>query len=309
MADASSESELVRHAVIGWPREHPAPGTHFWADQVVAGLRANGARVEFRAIEQEREHENFILLAEFGAGRERHLIAFDPGDFPHIDEAVARRALVYFKLQYARSGYDQPNVVPGGYLLANNRAYRYLPLVRAIRSRRRFRYDVYGRFGLLYGGADVRRRAVELLSARDDLRHEVSLFKYPGGPAKTPYRTSLFEIARAKVCVDMPGAGDLCTRLIDYMAVGACVVGPPPGVRLPIPLVDGVHIVHCAPDLSDLGDICAELVGHEDERERIARCARDYFDRHLHRRKLASYYLRQIVRAALATDSGAGAWA
>lgn len=126
----------------------------------------------------------------------------------------------------------------------------------------------------------------------------MSLFKYPGGPEKVPYRSYLFEVAQAKVCVDMPGAGDLTTRLVDYLAVGACIVRPAPSVRLPVKLVDGEHIVYCARDLSDLGDVCARLVGDDDERERIARNARDFFDRNLHRDRLGAYYVREIAVAS-----------
>lgn len=289
---------------IGWPVEPPGSGTRFWADQILSGLRANGARIELRDIPQHRSPPFQILVAEIDDGQETHTIAFDFDDRPEIVEPIAERVLLYLKAQYATGGYRQASVVPGGYHLANNLAYRYLPLLRAIRSRRPFRYDVYGRFGLRYGGAEIRRRAFELLSAREDFLYEGSLFRYPGGPDDYPYRRYLFEIPRAKVCVDLPGRGDLCNRLIDYLAVGACVVGPPPDVRLPIRLVDGVHLVHCAPDLSDLGDICAELVSDDDERERIARNGRDFFDRYLHRRQLAAYYLTQIVHATATNASG-----
>jgi len=61
-----------------------------------------------------------------------------------------------------------------------------------------------------------------------------------------------------------------------------------------VPLVDGQHIAYCARDLSDLGEVCARLVRDGGERERIARNARDYFDRYLHQRQLASYYLSEI---------------
>jgi hypothetical protein len=278
---------------IGWPT-YLHRGTHFWADQIFSGLRSNGARIALRDIPQQ---SGFSLFIEIDDGQGSQTVAFDNRDSPQIDEEIAECALLYFKLQYAQGGYRRANVVPGGYVLASNAAYRYLPLLRAIRSAKRFRYDVYGRFGLRYGGAELRRRAHELLVAREDFRYEGSLFKYPGGPDKVPYRQYLFEIARAKVCVDLPGNGDFCTRLIDYLAVGACVVGPPPSVRLPVPPVDGVHLVHCAPDLSDLGDICAQLVQDDDERERIARNGRLYFDRHLHRRRLGGYYLQQIDAA------------
>ena len=293
----------VGGVTIGWPVEPPSPGTRFWAEQILTGLRANGARIEYRDIPQHPSTPFHVLLAEIDAGHGTHAVAFDLDDWPEVVEPIAEDALLYFKIQYARNGYRQANVVPGGYHLANNIAYRYLPLLRALRSRRRFRYDVYGRFGLRYGGMEIRRRAFELLRAHPEFRFEGSLFRYPGGPDDYPYRRYLFEIPYAKVCIDMPGAGDLCTRLVDYLAVGACVVGPPPYTRLPIRLVDGVHVVHCAPDLSDLGAICAELVRDDAERERIARNARDFFDRYLHRRRLAAYYLEQIAHASAATAS------
>lgn len=283
----------VPRVTIAWPHEEPSPGTHFWADQVLSGLRSNGVKIGSRRIAQ--IPNTFAVIAEVDDGSEVNKVVFDPDDRPEVVDELVENALVYFKMQYAETGYRDSRVVPGGYLLANNLAYRYLPLLRFLRARRSFRYDVYGRFGLRYGGQDIRTRAHEQLSARTDLRYAGSLFKYPGGPEKVAYRRYLFEIPRAKVCVDMPGAGALCTRLIDYLAIGACVVGPRPAVRLPAPLIDGVHVVHCAPDLSDLGDICAQLVRDDETRERVARNARDYFERHLDRRRLGRYYVDQIV--------------
>lgn len=283
---------------LAWPIVEPGPGKHFWDAQLLSGLRAAGAHVEFRDIPQ--PFGTRVLIAEMDDGH-RERIAIDTDDSPKVVDAAADQAAIYFKMQYAVAGYPQANVIPGGYVLANNLAYRYLRIVRAIRSLKSFKYDVYARFGLLRGGAELRRHAFELLSARTDFRFEGSLFRYPGGAIKVPYRRYLFEIPRAKVCVDMPGRGDLCTRLVDYLMVGACVVGPPPRVRLPVPLVDGVHVVHCAPDLSDLGDVCAQLVRDDAERERIARHARDFFDRHLHRRQLGAYYLTNLAASRAAT--------
>jgi hypothetical protein len=174
--------------------------------------------------------------------------------------------------------------------------YRYLRVVRALRGRPRFACDVHGRFGLRFE-VETRRRAFEILSGRSDFRYCGSLFRYEGGPEKVPYTRYLGEIARSKVCIDLPGKGPLCFRLADYLAVGACVVGPPPAAQLHVPLVDGEHFVSCEADLSNLGDVCARLVREGRERERIARNARDYFDRYLHRRQLAAYYLFEIARA------------
>lgn len=293
----------VGSTTIRWPSEYAGAGTHFWADQLLSGFRSLGIRIESTGSKQP---ESSALVLEIRNDDRGQLIAFDHDDGSEI-AAEAENVLVYFKQQYAIDGYELPNVVPGGYVLAHNRAYHYLPLLRAIRSLRAFKYDVYGRFGLSYGGVETRRRAVELLSARNDFRSEVSLFRYPGGPDKVPYRKYLFEIPRAKVCVDLPGAGDYCKRLLDYLAVGSCVVRPSPRVRLPVKLIDGEHIVYCARDLSDLGDVCSELVRDDRERERIARNAREFFDRYLHRRQMAAYYLSKVAEARqglLDTETG-----
>ncbi len=289
---------IPKHLSIWWPVEYPHPGSHFHADQILGGLRQLGLPIVLTDIPQP---PGTVVVFRVVGGAESDLIAFDLDDSPEIVENTASHVLVYFKQQYANEGYRHRNVVPAGYMPANKVVYHYLPLLRAIRSLKRFRYDVYCRFGLRYGGQEMRQRAHQLLSARTDFRYEGSLFHYPGGPQKMPYRRYLFEIPRAKVCVDMPGNGDLCARLIDYLAVGACVVKPPPSSRLPVRLVDGVHVVYCADDLSDLGDVCAQLVRDEEQREAIARNARDFFDRYLHRRRLGERYLDEITDAQAAS--------
>lgn len=283
----SAEAPAIR-----WPIQEPGPGTHFWDAQVLKGLREAGAQLRYEDFDQ--PWGTRVLLAELPDGG---VVAFDTHDSHEIVEEAAARSHVYFKFQYANEGYGRENVVPGGYTLANDVAYRYLPFLRRLRALRRFRHDVYGRFGMGRGSEEVRREAVELLAARNDFRFEGGLFRFPGGPPKVPYRRHLVDVARAKVCVDMPGGGDLCTRLVDAFAVGSCVVARPHGVRLPEPLVDGVHLVYCRADLSDLADVCAELVHDDERRERIARNARAYFDNHLHRRRLGEYYVATLQNA------------
>lgn len=285
---------LVARLTIGWPTEYRwHPGTRNWVEPIMVGMRENGARLYFRPIPQPYQDS---VVSEVDDGKRRWKVVIDHGDHVNISAEGAADALVYFKLNYAVAGYGQRNVLPGGYMCASPVLYRRLPLLRALRRRRRFRYDVYGRFGLRFP-SEARKRAFEILSARNDFRYEGSLFRYPGGPDKVPYKRYLFEIARAKVCVDMPNGGDLTHRLVDYLAVGACVVRPRGPARLHVPLVDGEQIAYCAPDLSDLGDVCARLVRDDAERERIALGARDYFDRNLHRRQLGAYYLFEICKA------------
>jgi len=44
----------------------------------------------------------------------------------------------------------------------------------------------------------------------------------------------------------------------------------PHATRMPVPLIDGEHIVYARPDLSDLEDLCAYYIEHREARERIA---------------------------------------
>jgi hypothetical protein len=287
----------LRRLTIGWPARYTWPPADNWLRTIRGGIRSHSVTVDSREIAQPTATGAVAILeAETGRNRERVVIDFE--DHPRVDAELAADAALYFKLNYATAGYPQENVVPGGYVPANPLIYRRLLLLRALRGRPRFAWDVYGRFGLR-SPSESRRRAVEILSARSDFRYEGSLFRYPGGPDKVPYRKYLRETTRAKVCVDMPGQGDLTFRLADYLALGACVVRPRLEVELPVPLVDGEHVAYCAPDLSDLAEVCGRLVRHEGERERIARNARRYFDRYLHRRQLAAYYLHEICKRLL----------
>jgi Glycosyl transferases group 1 len=285
------QRELVRRLTISWPARYAWPAAHNWLRSIETGLRSYPVTIERRDVPQPAT--SGAVLLEVGLANRRERIAVDYTDTSELDTDTADSVLLYFKMNHAASGYGLANVVPGGYVCGNPDIYRRLLLLRALRGRPRFAWDVYGRFGLRFE-AELRRRAFEILSGRDDFRYEGNLFRYPGGPEKVPYPKYLLEITRAKVCVDMPGGGGLTFRLVDYLALGACVVRPRGRVGLHVPLVDGQHIAYCSADLSDLGDVCARLIRDDGERERIARNGRDYFDHYLHRRQLAAYYLSEI---------------
>lgn len=286
--------DCLERLAIGWPDEYRwHPGTRHWVEPIMRGMAEHGVPVEHRPIEQPFPDSVVFEIDDRGV---RHPVVIDHGDHVDISVEGADAALVYFKLNYSVAGYPQETVLAGGYMPASDMLYRRLRLLRARRGRPRFAYDVYGRFGLRFP-SETRKRAFEILSSRRDFRYEGSLFRYEGGPDKVPYKRYLVEITRAKVCVDMPNGGDLTYRLVDYLALGACVVRPRGIARLHVPPVDGEQIVYCAPDLSDLGDVCAELVRDDGRREQIARNARRYFDKYLHRRQLGAYYLFEICKA------------
>jgi hypothetical protein len=225
------------------------------------------------------------------------LIAIDKSDHQRVDPADAAEVDLYFKMQYHREGYGLPNVVPGGYVPRSLELYRYLRLLRARRNRHFFTQDVYGRFGPDFA-LDKRSKAIDLLRRQ-------TAFRYTGGLSKVRYSQYLHEIARSKVCIDLPGNGPFCFRFFDYMAVGACIIAYPHEAQLPIPLVDGTHIVYMREDMSDLRDLCMYYLENNAERERLCRNAQLYFDRHLHFESLASYYLSTCASLPLpATDIG-----
>jgi glycosyltransferase involved in cell wall biosynthesis len=104
------------------------------------------------------------------------------------------------------------------------------------------------------------------------------------------------EMCRARVCLDLPGRGEFCYRLVEYLAVGACVIGPELETALPRPLESGVHLVRVPRDLDGLVDACERLLSDSDLRETISRNAAEYFDRYLALEQLGGYYLDAIWR-------------
>lgn len=213
-------------------------------------------------------------------------IAIDIADRPDVDLAVAAPFDVYFKMQYARGGYGDDHIIPGGFVPASDALYRYLPYLRALRDRRRFGRDVAARFGLEFA-AELRREAVRRLRAARGIDY--------GGGEKLRYFRALREVATSRVCVDLPGNGPLCFRLVDYMAVGACIIAYPHEAVLPVPLRDGVHVVYMREDLSDLVELCRYFASHEEARERLCLASRRYFDEHLSRERLAGHYLETVL--------------
>jgi hypothetical protein len=228
-----------------------------------------------------------IILFQFVYRGAVHDVVFDLWDHLHINAEAERRCSLYFKLQHLAEGYRSEKVVPGGFLQHRDRLNRFLPQLRRLRDRRDFRYDAYGRFGLQFA-TDVRVEAVRLLSQQD-------CFQYEGGVKKVRFGESLREVARSKVCIDLPGNGPFCYRLIDYLAIGSCVVARRHETVLHVPLVDRRDIVYARPDLSDLVELCEYYVRHDAEREEIARNSRMFFDRYLSWRQVAAYYLHTCL--------------
>jgi glycosyl transferase family 1 len=253
-----------------------------------ASLRGSmSAMVRTEIADIEQPYEGIVLLEVSIEGR-RHEVAIDQRDFLDVNERCAEGCLLYFKRQFALEGYPRSNVVPGGYTpLKQETLHRHLVQLRRSRNSS---HDVYGRFSLGLS-PEVRGRVLELLTTQ-------RRFGFTGGSKLTMYTQHLREIAGSKVCIDVPGVGPLSYRLVEYLAVGSCVVSYPHRARLHVPLVDGEHVAYVNEDLSDLVDLCDHYLRNPDERERLAANAQSYFDTYLHRDQLAAYHLHEILEQA-----------
>ena len=275
--------EELRAVTIRWPIKYQWERAHLWVDTLFYGFRR---LVKVEMAELEQPYSGTVLF-QFVVRGKAHDVAIDYSDYSEIDEESARRCPVYFKMQHLREGYGLDHVLPGGYVPDGRKIYLHLPRLRQLRDRKDFAYDVYGRFSVEFAG-EKRRRAVEILSAQKD-------FKFEGGLTKVSYVDFLKEIARARICIDLPGEGDFCHRLINYFAIGACVVAARPRNILNAPLIDGEHIAYTKEDFSDLVELCKFYLEHEEAREAMCLKSRRFFEQYLHKDNLTAYYLRSCL--------------
>jgi hypothetical protein len=277
------DREELADVVIRWPSTYQWPAARLWVESLLYGFKSR-ARVEF--VELPQPYRGTVIF-QFVVRGKSHDVAIDYSDYADVNPKSVDRCALYFKMQHRREGYEFANVLPGGYVCGSRKLYLHLSRLRRLRDAENFQFEVYGRFSTEFAG-ETRRRAVELLRNQDSLRFE-------GGLKKVEYVNFLKEIAHAKICINLPGEGDLCFRLINYFAIGACVIGPPPRNVLQAPLVDRLDVVYTRPDLSDLVDLCRYYIAHDHAREEMARRSRQFFDEYLHKDSLTAYYLRSCL--------------
>ncbi len=278
-----SPAEL-RDVGIRWPIKYEWDAASDWVEFLKVGSKRY---VRLKLVDDiAQPYKGTVVFEIVISGRPRR-VAVGYSDYLPIDEDCVRQCDLYFKMQYDANGYSAPNVVPGGYVADGKRLYRRLNKLRKLRGQRIYRNDVSGRFGLAYA-REIREKATGMLIAQDR-------FGFEGGMNPIAYSEFLEEIARSRICIDLPGLGPFCFRLINYLAIGSCIIAYPHSALMHIPLVDRTHIVYCKPDMSDLVDLCEYYLAHDDEREQIALNARQFFDRYLHKDNLVRYYLRTCL--------------
>jgi hypothetical protein len=278
------DAKLSR-TTIRWPEPVPLPDGAAWGAKLRAALAAH-VRVEPATI-----HHPFtsILMFDVVSGGHTSRVAIDYRDSNEVPDQCAESADLYLKLQFSRDGYVFEHVIPGGYVVGRQKFYRYLPRLRVLRQRVPM-LDVYGRFGPR--GELLRSEVIGRLSAQ-------RRFSFTGGMGTVLYTQSLAEATRAKVSIDLPGHGWFCYRLLEYLAIGSCVVAVPHANRLHVDLEHGRHLAYTQPDGSDVVEVCNYYLEHPLERAQLMTGAQEYFDRYLHYRQLGAYYLHTIVTRLL----------
>jgi hypothetical protein len=278
------DSAALAKFVIHWPQTYEWKTAGNFLDDLRRGL-SRLVRVQEASIPQ--SSGTVVIRVVYDATP--HDVVVDYSDYvDRIDTRLLDRCSLYFKMQYRRQGYDASDkILPGGYVNGHTEIYKYIPFARADAGRPSL-FDVYGRFGLEFA-REIRIRAVRILNEQRE-------FKFEGGLKKVRYSRSLQDAARSKICIDLPGNGPFCFRLMDYFAVGACVIGAPHEAILPEPLEDRKHIVYTRPDLSDLVPLCLYYLSNDEAREAIRRASQQYFDQYVHRDQLAQYYLHHIQK-------------
>lgn len=269
---------------IGWPEVISWKSDARWMDVIRRGIHGH-ARVGTTPLEQPWRGIVTMLVS---AGGPPTRAVIDYNDDVALNHDALESSRVYFKMQYTRRGYDDERVIPGGFPPFISSLFAMLGALRRDRDRKAFDHEVSGRFTLGY--SELRDRAVQAL-------HGQSAFEFTGDPRPVRYSAYLRETARSKVCVDLPGRGPFCFRLVDYLSIGTCIVAAPHDALMHAPLVDGEHLVYARPDVDDLVGVCARLVEDDAERERLAAGARDYFDRYLTPRQIGAYYVARLLSA------------
>ena len=277
------DPDVAANVRVHWPAEYEWEFRRVLGDQILAALRQF---VSITVVDLPQPYTGVISFELYMAGR-KHVINIETSDYLELNEKAYHDCDLHFKQQYQVGGYDLERVLPGSYLNNDAVIYRYLRRLRRMRDAAPPRFEVTGRFQLKM---DQRAKPIDMLRQSGE-------FRLHGGEGKVRYSRYLREIAGSKICIDLPGSANITFRIFDYFAVGACVVGPPHTCTLPVPFVDGEHLVYCKEDYSDLEEICVTLLRDESERRRLVRNSRSFFDKYMHRDQLGAYYLHHCIKA------------
>jgi hypothetical protein len=278
-------SEDLRRIRFRWPRGSniQSEGRRAMGNQIAAALK------RFVPVEEAHLQQQYdkCINAEVIVDGHVHQMIVETSDYAPLNERAYDESAIHFKMEFSKDGYgDRPHLFPGGYVTADAVIYKYLARLRRIRDELPPLYQVYGRYGL---SMEKRRKPLEMLRSTD-------AFEFYGGEGKVRYRGYLEEAARSAICIDLPSMSSVTWRMIDLLAIGSCIVGPPHTNQMQVPFVDGTHVAYCKSDYSDIISVCRRYLDDEVKRRDLVRQSREFFDTYLHRDQLASYYIHCCLK-------------
>ena len=287
-SDESAVQGPVRHPdvrAIEWPRQE-APG--YASSWLVPTAQSLAARYEFALADIPQPYSD-LLIFHIVSTKGLIRVAVDVSDYTsRVEPACLEEVDIYFKMQFNDCGYGDDRVRPGGFVPRGGKIYSYLPALRTLsEDQSKKRYEVYGRFGDQFA-FETRSKAIGLLKQQNR-------FQFTGDIIRASYARYLREAAQARICIDLPGNGPFCFRLVEYLALGGFVIAYPLRTSFTAPLEDREHIVYCKEDMSDLVDLCEEYLANEPERTRIGKNAAAFFDKHLSVDVLSEYYVASAI--------------
>lgn len=277
------EPPELANAEIRFPAKYGCDEARTWMEALLFEFRR---RIRVSFVDLPQPYRGTVLI-QFAKNNRVFDVAIDYSDYSDLVEESVSRCPLYFKLQFLQEGYNRENVIPGGFMPDSWRLYWHLRKLRKLRDQRKFDFDVYGRFSLDYA-PEIRQQAVKILQTQNK-------FAFEGGLEKVRYDEFLSGIARAKICLDLPGNGAFCYRLVNYLAVGACIIAYPHKTRFHAPLENSRNIVYCKDNFSDLIELCEFYLKNDEKREAVCTESRRFFDENLHASNLANYYLRALL--------------
>ena len=196
------DAARLKGVQIFWPKRYAWPEAEKWVGSTMQEMRRF---VTVKAEDIGHTNEELVELHLICDG-ETYPVVIDFTDYSdHIDAECLGRAIRYFKMQYRQGGYGSERVVPGGYVNVSPRILNYLPSLRRVRRKGPEAFDVYGRFGLRFGG-ELRTRVVSTLSDQKS-------FRYEGGLKLLRYSRYLKEVARARFALICRGMAIFVTDL------------------------------------------------------------------------------------------------
>jgi hypothetical protein len=208
-------------------------------------------------------------------------VAVDYDDLPVLHPDAVHMDLC-FKLQFQRGGYVHGNVIPGGYVAPRLALYRHARRWRALGERATDDSPIFARFS---PSSDVRRELLETVRRAGWASDRVVV--------GSSWLEFMHDLSRAPICLDAPGRGETCFRLVEALATGACIVGPELDSELHVPT--GNAVIRVRRNHGDLVETCERLLREPAHRAELRARAAEYFDRFLDLPQLGAYYIRSML--------------